>query len=146
MYVLPLSLLCCMQKYHVILNHSIMRVACQKIAYHQTSNISHTKSKQLNFLVLSCSCLCPIHWSQMLSWEWRCSWSSVDRRCSNFIWAINKFMTSKGSSYIKGLTVTEIQSRDIYYQPIITDGWVNNSERTSRASGLGFTAINAITI
>ena len=28
-------------------------------------------------LVLSCSCLCPIHWSQVLSWEWRCSWSSV---------------------------------------------------------------------
>ena len=27
------------------------------------------------FLVLSCSCLCPIHWSQMLSQEWRCNWS-----------------------------------------------------------------------
>ena len=31
------------------------------------------------FLVLSCSCLCPIHWSQVLSREWRCSWSSADR-------------------------------------------------------------------
>ena len=34
------------------------------------------------FLVLSCSCLLPIQWSQALSREWRCSWSSADRRCS----------------------------------------------------------------
>ena len=40
------------------------------------------------FLVLCCSCLCPIHWSQVLSQEWRCSWSSPDRRCSNYIWVI----------------------------------------------------------
>ena len=26
-------------------------------------------------LVLSYSCLCPVHWSQVLSWEWRCSWA-----------------------------------------------------------------------
>ena len=26
------------------------------------------------FLVSSSSCLCPIYWSQVLSWEWRCSW------------------------------------------------------------------------
>ena len=31
--------------------------------------------KTLMFLVASCSCLCPIHWSQVLSREWRCSWS-----------------------------------------------------------------------
>ena len=30
------------------------------------------------FLVSSCSCLCPIQWSQVLSREWRCSWSSAD--------------------------------------------------------------------
>ena len=40
----------------------------------------------------ACSCLCPIHWSQMLSWEWRCSWSSADKRCSNYIWMINNFI------------------------------------------------------
>ena len=39
-------------------------------------------------LVPSCSCLCPIYWSQVLSREWRCSWSSADRRCSNYIWVI----------------------------------------------------------
>ena len=30
------------------------------------------------YLILSCSCLCSIHWSQVLSREWRCSWSSAD--------------------------------------------------------------------
>ena len=53
--------------------------------HHQTSNIKHTKSPNVMFLVLSCTCLCPIHWSQVLSWEWRCSWSSAERRCSNYI-------------------------------------------------------------
>ena len=36
-------------------------------------------------LVSSCSCIWTIHWSQVLSREWRCSWSSA-RRCSNCIW------------------------------------------------------------
>ena len=43
-------------------------------------------------LISSCSRLCPIHWSQVLSWEWRCSWSSADRRCSNYIWVINNLI------------------------------------------------------
>ena len=30
------------------------------------------------FLVSACSCLCPIHWSLVLSREWRCNWSSAD--------------------------------------------------------------------
>ena len=47
------------------------------------------------FLVSSCSCLCLIHWSQVLSWEWRYSWSSADRRCSNYIWMINNFLPTK---------------------------------------------------
>ena len=33
------------------------------------------------FLVSCCSCLSLIHWSQMLSREWRCSWSRTDRQC-----------------------------------------------------------------
>ena len=49
-------------------------------------------SKTYMFLVSSCSCLRSIHWSQVLSWEWRCSWSSADRRCSNYIWVINNFI------------------------------------------------------
>ena len=66
----------------------------QKHMYRQISNISHTKSQTLMFLVSSCSCLCPIYWSQVLSREWRCSWSSADRRCSNFIWVINTLLPS----------------------------------------------------
>ena len=57
------------------------------------------------FLVSSCSCLSPIYWSHVLSWEWRCSWSSADRRCSNYIWVINNLIAHKGASYIRGLTV-----------------------------------------
>ena len=41
----------------------------------------------------SCSCLCLIiHWSQAFSREWRYSWSSADRRYSNYIWVINNFI------------------------------------------------------
>ena len=57
------------------------------------------------FLVFSCSRLRSIHWSRMLSWEWRCSWSSADRRCSNYIWVINNFITHWGATCIRGLTV-----------------------------------------
>ena len=57
------------------------------------------------FLVSSCSCLCPIHWSQVLSWERRCSWSSADRRCSNYIWVINNYIAYSGATYIRGFTV-----------------------------------------
>ena len=44
------------------------------------------------FLVWSYSCLCPNHWIQVYSQEWRCSWSSADRQCSNYIWVINNFI------------------------------------------------------
>ena len=54
-------------------------------------------------LVSSCSCLCPIHSNQVLSREWRYSWSSADRWCSNYIWVINNFISYV--SYIRGLTV-----------------------------------------
>ena len=60
------------------------------------------------FLVSSCSCLRSIHWSQVLSWEWRCSWSSADRRCSNYIWVINNFIAYKGATYIRGFTVWSV--------------------------------------
>ena len=48
--------------------------------------------KTFMILLASCSCLCPIHWSQVLSRKWRCSWSSADRRCYNYIWVINNFI------------------------------------------------------
>ena len=55
------------------------------------------------FLVSSCRCLRPIHWSQVLSWEWRCSWSA-DRRCSNYIWVIDRFIDYGGATYIRNFT------------------------------------------
>ena len=60
--------------------------------YCQTSSISCTKSQYLNVSRLSCSCLCPIHCSQVLSRVWICSLSSADSRCSNYIWVINNFI------------------------------------------------------
>ena len=57
------------------------------------------------FLVSSRSCLRSIHLSQLLSWEWRCSWSSADRRCSNYIWVINNIIAYRGATYIRGFTV-----------------------------------------
>ena len=44
------------------------------------------------FLISSYSCLCPIHWSQVLSQEWICSWSSTDLQCSNCMWVINTYI------------------------------------------------------
>ena len=57
------------------------------------------------FLVSSCSGLCAIYWSQLLSGESRCSWSSANRRCTNYIRVINNFIAYKGVTYIKYLMV-----------------------------------------
>ena len=46
----------------------------------------------------------PIDWNQGLNREWRCSWSSADRRCSNYIWVINDYIPYKGAFHIRGLT------------------------------------------
>ena len=39
----------------------------------------------------------------VLSREWRCSWSSAGRRCSNYIWMINNFIVYIGAAFIKDL-------------------------------------------
>ena len=67
-----------------------------KFLYWET-NIYFRKYKTPNhqtwmFLASSCCCICPRHRCQVLSREWRCSWSSADRRCSNYIWVIDKFI------------------------------------------------------
>ena len=63
-------------------------------------------------LVSSCSCLSTIYWSQVLSREWRCSWSSADRRCSNYVWMVNIFIAYQGATYIINLTVNSLQAND----------------------------------
>ena len=59
------------------------------------------------FPILSCNCLCLIHWSEVLSQEWICSGSSADRQCSNYIWVINNFIDYYVVAYIRGLTVNQ---------------------------------------
>ena len=58
--------------------------------YHKTSSISCTKYQNLNVscLVLQLSLLNPLKPGR----KWRCSWSSADRRCTNYIWVINNFI------------------------------------------------------
>ena len=62
------------------------------------------------FLVSACSCLCAMYWSQVLSGEWRCSWSSAERRRSNYIWVINNLIAYQGAAYISDLTVISYTS------------------------------------
>ena len=57
------------------------------------------------FLDSVCSCLRTIYRNQVFSGEWRCSWSSADRRCSNYIWWINNFIAYPSEAYIRDMTV-----------------------------------------
>ena len=82
-----------MHKSWDIMCHQISNIRCAK--YHNL-NISHL------FLVLQVS-LSNL-WSHVLSRESRCSWSSANRRCSNYIWVINNAIEYKGLSYVKYLT------------------------------------------
>ena len=53
-------------------------VICPVSRYlHQISNISLTNPKTRMCLTSSCSWLCALYWSHVLSQEWRCKW-----RCS----------------------------------------------------------------
>ena len=59
------------------------------------SNISGTKSPNLNDSRLDLWLSPPnIHWSQVLSREWRCSWSSAGRPCPNYIWVVSDFIAN----------------------------------------------------
>ena len=53
---------------------------------------------------LSCSCLNPIHWSQVLSREWRCDWGNADKPCSSYICGIRKIIAYWCATYIRYLT------------------------------------------
>ena len=71
------------------------------------------------YLASSCSYLCPIKWSQVLSREWRCNWSSADRRCSNYIWVIDNSIAYQGASYIRDLTVCSVSVAVVLYHVIL---------------------------
>ena len=83
--------------------------------YRQNSNISRTKSH--HFIISRLGLRLPSP-SQVLSREWRCSWSSTDRH-SNYIWVINNFIAYQGAAYIIVLTVMVVTSLFIH-------GWFNN--------------------
>ena len=72
--------------------------------YRQTFSMTRIKSRHLNIsrLVLQLSLPNPL--KPGVNRQWRCSWSSADRRCSNYIWVINKFIACEGATYIRGLT------------------------------------------
>ena len=88
--------------------HTESTTNAQGYKYSKISNISRTKFQNLNVqvLVAACSCLCAIYWSHVLSGEWRCSWSSSDRRCSNYIWVINNLIADWSAACIRELTAS----------------------------------------
>ena len=82
------------------------------------------------FLVSSCSCLCPIQRSQLLSREWRCSWSNADRRSSICIWEIDNIIAYWGASYIRDLTVfnsIQFHYARYYCVPCQISKWFNST-------------------
>ena len=79
--------------------------------------------KTYMLLISSCSCLYPIRWSQVLSWEWRCSWSSADRRCSNYIWVINNLIVYLSATYIRDLTVGWLLQWQLTHWGLRTPSW-----------------------
>ena len=108
-------------------------------------------------LVSSCSCLFQMQWSQALIREWRCSWSSTDRRCSNYIWVIDNFIAYKGASYIRDLTVLLLDvfrkhfwlGRDVFYVGYCSiilvyssNGWWHLFVYWSRWGFVGLAALN----
>ena len=78
---------------------------CCSHNYRKLSNIRHTKSQNLNAIRLGFQLSLPIYWSQVLSGEWRCSWSNADRRCSNYIWVTNNLIAYWSASYVRDLMV-----------------------------------------
>ena len=69
--------------------------------------------------------------SQVLSQEWRCSGSSTDRRCSNYIWVTNNFIAYWGAAYIRGFAVpaSEVLIRLIHCPPGIIDFQIHVKDR-----------------
>ena len=62
----------------------------------------------------------------MLSREWRCSWSSADRGCSNYFWVNSNFIAYWSASYIRDLTAyAGCVSLVLFMQPYpMTSRWL----------------------
>ena len=79
--------------------------------HRQTSNKRGTKPQKLN--VLSRLAVVVAKSNQVLNREWRCSWSSADRRCSNYIWVISNCIAYLGVAYIRGLMALYLVSASV---------------------------------
>ena len=101
----------------------------RSIIYRKISNISRTKSQNLNN-----SRLCPIHLRQVLSREWRCSWSSTDRRHDDVIkWK----HFPRYWPFVRGIHRSPVNSPHkgqwrgalmFFFICTRINGWVNNGE------------------
>ena len=69
------------------------------------------------FLVSACSCLCAIYWSQVLSGEWRCSWSSAGDAPTISEWPTN-WLPTKVSFILKTW-----QYSDMYFVDCSSSQW-----------------------
>ena len=76
-------------------------------------------------IVSSCSCLRPIDRSRVLSREWRCSWSSADRRCSNYIWWSTILLPTKVRLILETWRYTVTTQAHVHqnYCNVTTTGW-----------------------
>ena len=86
-----------------------VHVNWRKKSYHylQAQYIRH-KSPNLNVYRIDL----PNLLKQVLSRDWRCSWSSADRWCSNYIWVINNFIAYKVTLYIRDWRYTRLFAID----------------------------------
>ena len=60
----------------------------------------------------------------MFSREWRCSWSSTDSRCSNYIWVISIFTAYQGATYIRRFD-DMFPFQLLWPSTILCDSWIS---------------------
>ena len=71
------------------------------INYPKTSDIRCTQSFKIKCLSSHLAVVCPLHWSQMLSREWRCRWSNAPTTSEY----LTMLLPTKVRLYIIDLTV-----------------------------------------
>ena len=82
-------------------DHHIKSGMEQCCKYLKISNISRTKSQNLN------ACCLSLQLSLRNMLKPSVKWRSADRRCSNYIWVINHLFAYQSASYIRDLTVAD---------------------------------------
>ena len=88
--------------------------------YRKISNIRHQIPKLKCFSSWLAVFLSAIYWSQVLSGEWRCSWSSADRPCS-YIWVINNLIAYWSVSHKRLDSMVCIQCNAAITWPVISN-------------------------